>query len=140
MRPINEMMKIILSKKFSQKKKLNISINWLSYKGHINFNQTGQPENISVFKNELNENKFTEKTNDFSSQILFLINKFQNIPDSDSKRIREQEFENLLSQILEKNRLKNQNNKIQLETTSKKDELYENLLISSLKEHLHNCN
>lgn len=133
------MMRMILGRKFKKKNKLNISINWLTYEGQVNFNQSGQPQNIKVFKNEFFGREFSKDKLKFSSEVLSEFDENKNLAMVNSAKIREMELEHLLHKILEKNRIRNNNNKFVVESQGNTQELYDNMLISVVKQHINKC-
>jgi chromosome condensin MukBEF MukE localization factor len=93
-----------------------------------------------VFKNEFFGKVFSEQKLQFASEVLCRFDEKKNLTQVNSSKVREMELENLLHKILEKNRLRHNNNKFVTDTQQNSNqELYDNMLVSVMKQHLLQC-
>lgn len=141
---VKDLMKRIIRKNLQKKKKLGLTMDWVSKNGAVNPNQEKLGEEIICHKHASFIQKHGEKQFSLNAEIM---EKFGDQPSNGeakdlsnvySEKIRDLEYKELLSRILESNRLKRNNNKFSLnvEDKEKVGEIYREVVSTGIKSQI----
>lgn len=134
-------MKRIIRKDLQKKRKLNLTLDWMTKHGAVNPNQQTINRQIKAHKNISFNQRHGAKKYSTNIEIMNKLNKINGtLPDRNlssvySQKIRDLEYDKLLSRLLERNRLKRNNNKftLNLEDKDRADEVFNEVVVAGIK-------
>ena len=139
---VKDLMKRIICKDLKKKKKIKVSLDWLSTKGAVNPNQLPTGSKVRVFKNmSFTQRHGTEKY----SQNVEAMHQFLSLGDRGKKslssvyseKIKDLEYDKLLLKTLERNRITRNNNKFRVgalnEEKSKNEDILDEAIANGVK-------
>lgn len=141
---VKDLMKRIIQKKLQKKKKLALSMDWVSKHGAVNPNQEQLGEEITCYKHTSFIQKHGEKQFALNVEIMGKFTdqhengEAKNLSNVYSEKIRDIEYKELLSRVLESNRLKRNNNRFSLnvENKEKADDIFQEVISTGIKSQI----
>jgi hypothetical protein len=135
-------MKRIIEKDLQKKRKLKLSLDWLSNHGAVNPNQQKQDGQITSHKNISLTKRHGEKKFQLNVEIMQKFEKQENLDKNlggvYSEKIRDIEYNKLLSRVIERNQLKRNNNRymVNVEDKDKVEDVMDEVLANGIKDQI----